>query len=73
MPMTKAGKAFIKYVNAGVTLADQIKIDIAKDGIISTKTILKLNDFIVAYNEIADTVNTLADKESRDPNGGHLN
>lgn len=62
----KAGKAFIKYVETGMDLAEQLKRDISKDGKISNKTVLKLNDFIVAYNEIADMVSVIADNS--DPN-----
>ncbi len=64
--MSIAGKAFIKYVITGTELTDNLKRDIAKDGKLTNKTILKLNEFIIAYNEIADIVSVIADNEDKD-------
>lgn len=64
MKITKNSLA--KYVNAASDLAEAVKRDITKDGYVSEKTVLALNAFIIAGNEIADfTTEINSDKLSR--------
>jgi hypothetical protein len=50
----EAKKIFQDYVNAGADLAESVKRNITKDGIIDDATVIALNDFIIATNAIAD-------------------
>ncbi len=49
-----AKKLFQKYVNTATDLAESVKRNISHDGIIDDKTVLFLNDFIIATNELAN-------------------
>lgn len=57
--MTLTRKEMLQYTNSAEALADSVKRDIQKDGIISTKSILALNDFVIAANLIADIIEQL--------------
>ena len=59
--MDKAEKAFNKYVEAASDLAESVKRNIVHEGIIDNETILKLNAFIIASNEIEDLLSVLTD------------
>ncbi len=50
--------AIEKYVNAATDLAESVKRNIAKDSKIDNKTVLKLNAFTIAANEISDLLNS---------------
>jgi hypothetical protein len=50
----KARQAFQNYVNAASDLAEAVKDNIQHEGIVTDETVLKLNAFIIASNEIAD-------------------
>ncbi len=63
MAVTK--KQFQKYVDTAAALADAVKRDITKDGIITNRTILVLNEFIIASNDIADVIDSVRDPNSR--------
>lgn len=52
-------RALAIYVNRAADLADSIKRDIQKKGYISDKTVIALNDFIIAANVIADLTTAL--------------
>lgn len=52
MKITKT--QFAKYVNAVADLGESLKKDITKDGMVSDKTILALNELAIISNEIAD-------------------
>lgn len=52
MGMTE--RALAMYVNKASDLAESVKKDIQKKGYISTKTVLALNAFIIAANNIKD-------------------
>jgi len=54
MSNDRAKKAFDKFVDKAHTLADSVKRNIVHEGVIDNETVLKLNDFIIASNEIAD-------------------
>ena len=49
-----AKRAFQKYVDTATELAESVKRNIVHDGIIDDKTVNKLNDFIIATNELAE-------------------
>lgn len=53
-------RTFKKYVNAAADLAESVKRNIIKDGVIDDKTVNHLNDFMIANNEMAD-LNTAMD------------
>jgi hypothetical protein len=50
----KAKQIFQNYVNAGADLAESVKRNIVKNGVIDDKTVVALNDFIIAINAMAD-------------------
>jgi len=52
MGVTK--KAFANYVDRADDLAENVKRNIAHEGIIDNKTVLALNEFIIAVNAIKD-------------------
>ena len=49
----------LRYVDMANKLAEQVKKNIQKDGCIDDKTVLALNEFIIAANEIEDGTNVL--------------
>lgn len=57
--MTITQRALAMYVNRAADLAESLKKDIQKRGYISDKTILALNAFIVAANNIKDLTDEL--------------
>lgn len=57
MKITK--KAFAKYVNAAADLAESVRRNITKDGYIDEKTVLALNNLVIAANEITDLTDEL--------------
>lgn len=64
MKITK--KQLAKYVNAVADLGELLKKDLIKDGFISDKTILALNELYIIANEIADFTEEInADKLSK--------
>ena len=54
-------RALALYVNRASDLAESVKKDIQKRGYISEKTVLALNAFITAANNIADLSDALED------------
>ncbi len=46
--------ALMHYVNAASDLAELVRADIAHEGVISKKTVLALNKFIISANDIND-------------------
>lgn len=42
------------FINAALDLTESVKRNIQKDGMIDDTTVLRLNDLIIAFNEIAD-------------------
>ncbi len=60
--MRQEQRAIAKYVNAATDLADQIKADIQHGGKIRNDTILKLNDFRIAANAVADFIDAINKK-----------
>lgn len=57
--MDATQRALAIYVNRASDLAEAVRLDIQKKGYISTKTILALNAFIVAANNIKDLTEQL--------------
>jgi hypothetical protein len=51
--MDNVKKAFQKYAYAATDLAESVKRNIIKDGVIDDKTVGHLNDLIIATNELA--------------------
>lgn len=51
--MDLAKKAFVDYINAASDLAESVKDDIKKSGVISDETVLALNAFLIATNAVA--------------------
>ncbi len=49
----------IKYVDTAANLAENVKRNIVKNGLIDDKTVLALNEFIVAENAIKDLTDAL--------------
>lgn len=67
--MDKSKKAIQKYVDTATELAESVKRNIVHEGIIDDETILKLNKFIIAANEIADMLSELTlDENETDKN-----
>lgn len=52
--MDKAKRLFQNYVNAAADLAESVKRNIIKDGIVDDTTVNKLNDFMIATNALAE-------------------
>ncbi len=52
----------MKYVDTASDLAENVKRNIVKNGLIDDKTVLALNEFIIASNAISD----LTDELTRD-------
>jgi hypothetical protein len=63
----KTKKALAKYVNTATDLAESVKRNIVHDGIIDNETVLKLNAFIIASNDIED-LNKQLSEDSRGDN-----
>lgn len=57
--MSRERKALMKYVDTASDLAESIKRNIQHDGIIDDETVLKLNEFIIAANNIEDMTQEL--------------
>lgn len=62
--MDKNKKAIQKYVETATALAESVKRNIVHEGIIDDETIVLLNAFIIAANEIADMISELTDDEN---------
>lgn len=58
-------KAFIKYVDAATDLAESIKRNIVKNGIIDDETVLKLNEFIIASNRVKDVTDEVNESDPK--------
>lgn len=56
-------KAFVRYVDAAADLADCIKRNIQKDSTIDDKTVLALNEFIIASNAVKDLTDELKETD----------
>ena len=65
--MTDTKKALIEYVNRASELADNVKRNVHKGGTIDNKTVISLNKFIIAANEISEMTEQLTN-EPADPN-----
>lgn len=63
MGITK--QAFIRYVDAGHNLAELIKKNIQKDGLITNETVLALNEFIISSNAVKDLTDELEEDNER--------
>ena len=62
--MDKTKRALQNYVNSATDLAESVKQDIQhNDGIIDKETVLALNKFTIAANEIEHLTNTLKFEE----------
>lgn len=57
--MDETQRALAIYVNRAADLADAVKSDIQKKGYITDKTVIALNGFIIAANNIADLTTAL--------------
>ena len=55
----KARQLFQKYVDAAADLAEAVKDNIIHNGLITDKTVVLLNAFIIISNEIADSQVTM--------------
>ncbi len=62
---TKA--ALVKYVETATDLAESVKRNIVHEGVVDDETVLKLNAFIIAANNIEDLYNELT-ADSREEN-----
>lgn len=58
-------KAFIKYVDAATDLAESVKRNIIKNGIIDDETVLKLNEFIIASNHVKDVTDEVNESDPK--------
>ena len=71
MDNDNAKKLFQNYVNAATDLAESVKRNITKDGVIDDKTVIFLNDFIIATNALANLEDDdveYTDENESDPN-----
>lgn len=57
--MSAEKRALAIYVNKATDLADSIKRNIRHDGFIDDQTVLALNDFIIAANNVQDLIEIL--------------
>lgn len=57
--MARTKQALIKYVDTASILADSVKRNIQHDGKIDNKTVLALNEFIIAANDISSLTDEL--------------
>lgn len=62
MSTRSTDKALNRYVNTASDLAESLKRNIQKDRFIDDKTMLILNEFIIAANEISDMIEHLNKK-----------
>lgn len=60
--MTKQERLLNNYANTAADLAESVKRNIQHGGIVDDTTILALNDFIIAANEVSDLLETLNQK-----------
>lgn len=58
-------EAFVKYVDTGHDLAENVKRNIQKDGCIDNKTVIALNEFIIASNNIQDLTDELHESDPK--------
>lgn len=58
-------KAFVKYVDTATTLAELVKSNVQKDGIITNETVIALNEFIIASNAIKDLTDELHETDQK--------
>lgn len=68
MATESARKLFQDYVNAATDLAESVKRNIIKDGVIDDTTVNKLNDFMIATNELANLQDDGLELEEDDEN-----
>lgn len=61
--MDKTKRALKKYVDAASDLAESVKRNVQHEGVIDNKTVLALNAFIIAANELAFFTNQLDNEE----------
>ena len=54
--MRSQQRAMAKYVNAATDLAESVKRNIQHGGVIDDETVLKLNEFRIAANAVADII-----------------
>jgi hypothetical protein len=71
--MDHVKKAFQKYAYAAADLADSVKRNIIKDGIIDDKTVNCLNDLIIATNELAEVQDEMLELENENESDQKLN
>jgi hypothetical protein len=57
--MARTKQALIKYVDTATALAESIKRNIQHDGKVDNKTVLALNEFIIAANDISSLTDEL--------------
>lgn len=62
MSSRKTAKALARYVNAASDLAEAVKRNIVHGSMIDDKTVVVLNEFIIAANEIKDMTDELNNK-----------
>lgn len=55
----KTKQLLMRYVNTASDLAESVKRNIIKNGLIDDKTVLALNEFIIASNAISDLTDEL--------------
>lgn len=63
--MDKARKAFEKYVEAAELLAESVKRNIVHERVIDDETVVKLNNFIIAANEISALLTALENDDKQ--------
>ena len=63
-----AKKLFQAYVDAATDLAESVKRNIVKNGMIDDKTVIKLNNFMIATNNLAEMQDDDVDYETDDEN-----
>lgn len=66
--MDKNRLALSKYANTAADLAEAVKRDIMHNQhMISNDTVIKLNNFIIASNAVADMISSLSEPNESDP------
>lgn len=50
--LSKPDKALIEYVDAASEFVESVKRNLKKDGVIDHKTVLAMNRFVIAANEV---------------------
>jgi hypothetical protein len=71
--MDNVKKAFQKYAYAAADLADSVKRNIVKDGVIDDKTVNCLNDLIIATNELAEVQDEMLELNDENETNKKLN